>query len=393
MKDDEDSRLTIANNEITNLKADIRRLSAELMSKESLLASFIDLAADQNQRIASINAANQDTVSWNSSAHPLPSSYSTLDHHPSWTEVVVRGRKRDPVRASPPRLSLSNHYAALPGDTPAPPVDAPTLQPQVANSAGETCNTDVGPTLRSEPRTETSASRRRIVKEAVLRRSGRHPTSALAVTHPPGPDAAGSPPHSSARSRSVDPTPSRVETREPLHSPHPLVSPTTLIVGDSITRNIRFFNATTRCFPGAKVTSILDKLPELFHSLPSSIHRVIVHTGYNDMARRQTELTKRDFNDLFSFLKRCGKSVFISGPLPIMSQRPERFSRLLNLNIWLQSTCKIHNFTFIDNFNLFWNRTSLYSTDGIHPNTLGSSVLAANIQHAVHSAPHNGTHS
>ncbi|CAL8402569.1 unnamed protein product [Gadus morhua 'NCC'] len=200
------------------------------MSKESLLASFIDLAADQNQRIASLNAANQDTISWDSSAHPRPSSYSTPDHHPSWTEVVVRGRKRGPVTASPPRLSLSNHYAALPGDTPAPPVDASTLQPQVANSAGETCHTDVGPTLRSEPRTETSASRRRIVKEAVLRRSGRHPTSALTVTHPPGPDAAGSPPHSSARSRSVDPTPSRVETREPLHSPHPLVSPTTLII-------------------------------------------------------------------------------------------------------------------------------------------------------------------
>ncbi|CAL8349963.1 unnamed protein product [Boreogadus saida] len=213
MKDDEDSRLTIANNEITNLKADIRRLSAELISKESLLASFIDLAADQNQRIASLNAANQDTVSWDSSAHPRPSSYSTPDHHPSWTEVVVRGRKRDPVRASPPRLSLSNHYAALPGDTPAPPADASTLQPQVANSAGETCYTDVGPPLRSEPCMETSASRRRIVKEAVLRRSGRHPTSALAATHPPGPDAAGSPPHSSARSRSVDPTPSRVETR------------------------------------------------------------------------------------------------------------------------------------------------------------------------------------
>ncbi|CAL8316152.1 unnamed protein product [Arctogadus glacialis] len=213
MQDDEDPRLTIANNEITNLKAKIRRLSAELISKESLLASFIDLAADQNQRIASLNAANQDTVSWDSSAHPRPSSYSTPDHRPSWTEVVVRGRKRGPVRASPPRLCLSNHYAALPGDTPAPPVDASTLQPQVANSAGETCYTDVGQTLRSEPRTETSASRRRIVKEAVLRRSGRRPPSALAVTHPPGPDAAGSPPHSSARSRSVDPTPSRVESR------------------------------------------------------------------------------------------------------------------------------------------------------------------------------------
>lgn len=41
--------------------------------------------------------------------------------------------------------------------------------------------------------------------------------------------------------------------------PRPLFSPTTLIVGDSIIRNVRFFSATTRRFPGATVAVIMEK--------------------------------------------------------------------------------------------------------------------------------------
>ncbi|XP_051801467.1 uncharacterized protein LOC127533140 [Acanthochromis polyacanthus] len=96
----------------------------------------------------------------------------------------------------------------------------------------------------------------------------------------------------------------------PHRSPHPLFSPTTVITGDSIVRNIRFFNGITRCFPGATVADILDKLPKLLLSIPSSVCCLIIHVGTNDMARRQSELTKKDFNDLFSLLKNC---VFLQG--------------------------------------------------------------------------------
>eukprot|EP00064_Thunnus_orientalis_P022926 superscaffoldBa00008185_g23148 len=44
-------------------------------------------------------------------------------------------------------------------------------------------------------------------------------------------------------------------------SPCPPFRPTTLIVGDSITRNIRFFNSTKHCLPGATILVILDMLP------------------------------------------------------------------------------------------------------------------------------------
>lgn len=125
-------------------------------------------------------------------------------------------------------------------------------------------------------------------------------------------------------------------------------------------------------FPGATVPVISEKLPGLLRSLPTSITKVIMHVGFNNTSRQQSEETKRDFNKVFKLLRGCGKSVFISGPLPSLARGGMRFSRLLYLNTWLQSTCSLNSLAFIDNFNLFWNRSSFYRADGIHPRRLGN---------------------
>lgn len=62
----------------------------------------------------------------------------------------------------------------------------------------------------------------------------------------------------------------------------PLIPPTTLIIGDSITRNIHFFNAITRWLPSATVPVIRDEHLNLLDSLPTSIKRTVVHVGTND---------------------------------------------------------------------------------------------------------------
>lgn len=106
--------------------------------------------------------------------------------------------------------------------------------------------------------------------------------------------------------QSTDPRQPQLQPFSP-PCPQPLFPPTTLIVGDSIMRNIRFFNATTHCFPGATVTKIMNKLPDLLRTLPSSTEQVIIHVGTNDLARGQSELVKRDFNYLFGLLRNSGK--------------------------------------------------------------------------------------
>ena len=102
-----------------------------------------------------------------------------------------------------------------------------------------------------------------------------------------------------------------------------------------------------------------------------------------DIRRLSAELKKRDslvdFKDAFYFLSTCGKSVFISGPIPTLDHGAGRFSRILSLHTWLKCACRVHNIGFIDNYNLFWNRFSLFRTDGVHPNRLGSRMLAANL--------------
>uniref|UniRef100_A0A8C9WT67 SGNH hydrolase-type esterase domain-containing protein n=1 Tax=Sander lucioperca TaxID=283035 RepID=A0A8C9WT67_SANLU len=182
-------------------------------------------------------------------------------------------------------------------------------------------------------------------------------------------------------------------------TPRPLFPLTTVIIGDSITRDLRFHNAVTHCFPGAKVADILAKVMDLIPSFPTSIKRIVVHCGHNDMSTRiqECERTRRDFTTLIEALKSTGKSVFISGPLPSLGRGSGLFSRLLSLNTWLQLTCSIHRIGFIsgripwttplgfiDNFNLFWERGSLFSRDGIHPNTRGSQMLRGNLHHALH---------
>lgn len=85
--------------------------------------------------------------------------------------------------------------------------------------------------------------------------------------------------------------------------PRPLFPPTTLIVGDSIIRQVRFLKTVTHCLPGSTVPVILNELPELLRSLPSTVTKIIVHVG-------------------------CAtdKSVFISGPFPTLARGDEWFT-------------------------------------------------------------------
>ncbi|CAL8295906.1 unnamed protein product [Merluccius merluccius] len=135
-----------------DLEDDIRRLSNELRKKDSLLSSYFDVAASQSVKLASLSTALQDTVGWHPSICPQPSACSTPNHESSWSEVVIRGRKRGSKGA--PRLSFSNRYAALsadnnsvhPADVPAAavlPVPAADVPPAAAADVPPAAAADV----------------------------------------------------------------------------------------------------------------------------------------------------------------------------------------------------------------------------------------------------------
>ena len=210
-----------------------------------------------------------------------------------------------------------------------------------------------------------SSERRHLLRLAVKKHSGR-PFS----------------PKSVEVSQPVLPRPSGLPTPRLASklSPSP---PATIIIGDSIVRHVSVKNAHTVVFPGATVAVITDKIQDVMTSFPAA-DSLIVHAGTNDVRKQQSELLKRDFIQLFGVLKHLHYSVSISGPTPSPGYGIGRFTRLLNLNTWLRSACCTHNVNFINNFDLFWQRSNLFAVDGLHLNFAGARVLSSNFSYCIH---------
>ncbi len=159
------------------------------------------------------------------------------------------------------------------------------------------------------------------------------------------------------------------------HSAQSAAEPRTLIVGDSIIRNISSRTTTNCCFTQATVSDVNKELQNIVMKHKTA-NRVIIHVGKNDIRKGQSEMLKQDFSELFETLQRLEVQSFISGPLP--ARGTNMFSRLLGLNTWLQRTCSTKGVNFIDNFNIFWGHRQLFKLDGLHPNKLGTRVLKDN---------------
>ncbi|XP_063344850.1 uncharacterized protein LOC134638261 [Pelmatolapia mariae] len=66
----------------------------------------------------------------------------------------------------------------------------------------------------------------------------------------------------------------------------PVASPlSTLVLGDSIVRNVRMRGALTLSFPGATVVHIVDRIPNILASHPQA-NRLIIHIGTNDIPKQ-----------------------------------------------------------------------------------------------------------
>ncbi len=113
------------------------------------------------------------------------------------------------------------------------------------------------------------------------------------------------------------------------HSAQSAAEPRTLIVGDSIIRNISSRTTTTCCFPQATISDVNREFRNILMKHKTA-NRIIIHVGKNDIWKERSELLKKDFSELFETPQRLEVQSFISGPLP--ARGTNMFSRLLGLN-------------------------------------------------------------
>ncbi len=168
------------------------------------------------------------------------------------------------------------------------------------------------------------------------------------------------------------------------HSAQSAAELRTLIVGNSIIRNISSRTTTTCFFPQATISDVNKELRNILIKHKTA-NRISIYMGKNDIRKEHSEFLKKDFIKLFETLQRLEVPLFISGPLP--AKETNMFSRLLGLNTWLQRSCGMKGVNIIDNFNIFWGQRQLFKLDSLHLNRLGARVLKDNIYFSLHRDP------
>ena len=153
----------------------------------------------------------------------------------------------------------------------------------------------------------------------------------------------------------------------------------TLIVGDYTLKNVRSStNTKVLIYPNDTVSDLTRRIGNIVEEHPN-VQNIVLHIGTNDVVKRESEVLKKDFIDLLNTVSYLKAEVTISGPLPPIGRGDEKFSRLMNLNTFLYSTCSARSVCFIDNFNFFWDRRHFFTRNGVLLNRSGVQLFLSNL--------------
>lgn len=112
-------------------------------------------------------------------------------------------------------------------------------------------------------------------------------------------------------------------------------------------------------------------------NMKTQLSTTSVHEIHLYQIKQKTKFKlKKDFMSLIDTLLESRAQCVISSPMPSPCWGDVKFSRILNLHIWLKGYCRSLGIPFIDNFTTFLDRPMLFRHDGLHTNWSGSRVLA-----------------
>ena len=157
-----------------------------------------------------------------------------------------------------------------------------------------------------------------------------------------------------------------------------------LILGDSLVRGLAKFVAKPKTkrivqvYPGARINHIKKVIQESV--LPDKKSSLVVNIGSNDIYRKEatSEHYVADYIDLIDTLKDRADNVIVVGVLPRRKVGTFVLSRALHVNNRVKEYCEQKaKISFIDPWDEFIHDRRLYQSDGIHPSTKGTKLLAS----------------
>ena len=159
-----------------------------------------------------------------------------------------------------------------------------------------------------------------------------------------------------------------------------------ILAGDATIPKVSLFQEQRKdeCYkyvkPGATIFNTLDTVKYLATQRHRNVQKVFLHVGKNDVNNTTTEVVKEGFKLFAANMMNLNKQLIISGPVPSPGMSSEQFSRLLNLNEWLQTWTEENLITFVDHFDLFWGKKHLFKKNCDDINDLGSMLLSHNLR-------------
>ncbi len=162
---------------------------------------------------------------------------------------------------------------------------------------------------------------------------------------------------------------------------------TTILVWDSIIRDVRNQRIKTICFPRGTKCGIMENILQVLKENPKA-DEIVIHASSNYIHKQQSEVLNQDFLRRLESFNSTSVKVHILGPIPTIGWRCGHFSRLLALNTWpLNTTCAAWSVHFTDKFNLFWERIHFFKADWFHTNISGTQILIYNLLYSISQPP------
>ena len=111
---------------------------------------------------------------------------------------------------------------------------------------------------------------------------------------------------------------------------------------------------------------------------------VVIHTGGNDILKKNSEELKKKFKIAIENIRSRGKKCVISSILPRNNQSNLWYSKAIGINEYLKNLCQETNSTFfVDTWFDFYNSNKFLSRDGVHLSRAGVSFLSNRLDQAV----------
>ena len=115
---------------------------------------------------------------------------------------------------------------------------------------------------------------------------------------------------------------------------------------------------------------------------------VVLSTGGNNFGKVRCEDLFRRFKQPLDKIRNKIKILVVCSVLSRWGQSVEWLSRVIAVNCRLANHCKSTTCTFIDKWNLFYGKDTLYGRNGTHLSLQGVRVLAGTLEQQINTLKH-----